>query len=514
MITRLIRASIFAVVLLITGCMPRDAGDGVPVSEPMTSEVTAEPTIEPTPTEEIYEDINHCGVSYPVIAWTDVNENGIYEQGEPMLPGITFHLVLDFDDGEFDTFQVTDSKGSAYLDVEWVEDYCTPPPRVLYPNIPDGYRVTTQERMENMETDWETTLWFGFATLPGVPTVTAPNPIACTAYNIGLAPDNEGSGEIADLYTAPDGTLWAGSYGAGLGRYDAATDSWTFYTTEDGLDSTSVGPITSAPDGSLWIGSGKGVAHFNGTIWESYSTADGLLTDYVYGITIGQDGVVWFATLEGVSGFDPLTENWVSYQIVSWISSDGEPNNNLFQDAVTAPNGDIWFTTGLNGLARMIPPGEFGQEPQWEFYVTDESESPVEQPDDNITVYVTSSWAFSGPVNSVIFPDGAVLVGDSVLALLNPDTHEASEIDSSEFEHFEYRRISLAPDGTLWGTSFKVGVSHVVLSEDRTRVVEMTRYNQYDGLISDEIVDIEFTPDGAIWFASPEGVARCVMAGE
>jgi streptogramin lyase len=501
MISRPSRVLILTTALLFAGCIPRDSEGGVPANDPEVAPTEESPTVTVS-TADLTDE--WCIVDYSVMAWADYNENGERDSNEPMLPGITFRLVVDDCDYE----QMTDSKGIAYLSGESGDCISI----VLYPDVPEGYRLTTQERIENAEPYYNTSepIWFGFTTLPGVPTGASPvNQITCTQYTEFAAfSSDEHGGQVTDLAVMSDGTLWAGTNGGGIARYDATENSWIFLTASDGLASNAVTTIEEAPDGTIWIGTDSGVSHFDGTIWKSYTTADGLVSGVPIGITFGLDGIVWIATSEGLSGFDPVSNEWVSYQIA------GAFQNVFFWNIAAAPNGDIWLTSLAEGLVRMIPPDEFGGEPAWEFYVSDDSEGPVDQEADNISVYPMNSWAFFHIDDLSILPDNTILVSGEGLALLHPDSREVWEIALTSSELETLRKLVSAPDGTLWIGSDRQGAAHITLSDDHTLVLEITRYNQYDGLISDEIVDIEFTPDGAIWFASPEGVARCVMGGD
>ncbi|MYA72588.1 SpoIIE family protein phosphatase [Candidatus Poribacteria bacterium] len=59
-------------------------------------------------------------------------------------------------------------------------------------------------------------------------------------------------------------------------------------------------------EGSLWFGTqGGGVSRYDGTSWASLDTRDGLINNQVLGISQDSDGSLWFATLEGVTQYNP-----------------------------------------------------------------------------------------------------------------------------------------------------------------------------------------------------------------
>jgi ligand-binding sensor domain-containing protein len=60
-----------------------------------------------------------------------------------------------------------------------------------------------------------------------------------------------------------------------------------------------------AGGGAVWFGTTGGASRFDGETWTTYTTADGLAHDQVNAIAIGPDGAVWFGTSGGVSRYVP-----------------------------------------------------------------------------------------------------------------------------------------------------------------------------------------------------------------
>jgi ligand-binding sensor domain-containing protein len=63
--------------------------------------------------------------------------------------------------------------------------------------------------------------------------------------------------------------------------------------------------IVVAPDGALWFGTWDGVSRFDGQTWTTYTTKDGLTNDSVEAIAVAPDGALWFGTGGGVSRYEP-----------------------------------------------------------------------------------------------------------------------------------------------------------------------------------------------------------------
>ena len=53
------------------------------------------------------------------------------------------------------------------------------------------------------------------------------------------------------VHIDPDDTLWVGTWGAGVARFDG--ENWVNYTTKDGLAGDIVYAIAQEPSGTLWF---------------------------------------------------------------------------------------------------------------------------------------------------------------------------------------------------------------------------------------------------------------------
>ena len=87
--------------------------------------------------------------------------------------------------------------------------------------------------------------------------------------------------------------IWFGTWGGGLSLFDGV-DTWTNYTTADGLPGNVIYALAESPDGILWIGTNRGVAAYDGTQFRHYAI-DRPVRD-VYALEIAPDGAVWAGT--------------------------------------------------------------------------------------------------------------------------------------------------------------------------------------------------------------------------
>lgn len=118
---------------------------------------------------------------------------------------------------------------------------------------------------------------------------------------------------IVSLSVAANGDVWAGTWGAGLSRFDGET--WKTFTVADGLPSNHVFALHTDETDRLWIGSNKGLAIRDGDDFKIYGAESGLSVQSVFSIATsgktawvgGFGGVTWFPfglghAAEGQSG--------------------------------------------------------------------------------------------------------------------------------------------------------------------------------------------------------------------
>ncbi len=101
------------------------------------------------------------------------------------------------------------------------------------------------------------------------------------------------------------GVVWAGTWGAGLSRFDGKV--WRHLTVADGLPGNHVFMLQLDPAGVLWIGTDQGLARMTpaGPSGEArfdvLTTHDGLYGNAVFSMTTGADGSRWVGSYGGVA---------------------------------------------------------------------------------------------------------------------------------------------------------------------------------------------------------------------
>jgi ligand-binding sensor domain-containing protein len=108
---------------------------------------------------------------------------------------------------------------------------------------------------------------------------------------------------VFSMLAAQDGSIWAGTWGGGVSRYDG--NRWANLTTADGLAGNIVYAIAQDAQGVFWFGTDKGVSRYDGKSWKSLGKQDGLFDQNVYSLAVGPNGDIWAGTKRGVVRIAP-----------------------------------------------------------------------------------------------------------------------------------------------------------------------------------------------------------------
>lgn len=103
---------------------------------------------------------------------------------------------------------------------------------------------------------------------------------------------------VFSILAAPDGAIWAGTWGGGVSRFDGKT--WKSFTTREGLSGNIVYSIVRDANGVFWFGTDNGLTRYDGKGFRTYGRQDGLLDQHVYALAVAPNGDLWAGTRRGV----------------------------------------------------------------------------------------------------------------------------------------------------------------------------------------------------------------------
>lgn len=186
--------------------------------------------------------------------------------------------------------------------------------------------------------------------------------------------DRAGPDHIVTLRRDPSGQLWIGTWGAGLFRYDPATETATHFEAQVGddhaLPSDGVVALDIGTNGGVWAATWNGLAHLRTRIPYRLLEHDpedstSLSHPQVTSLLPASDGKLWVGTFGGgLNRCEPSTGRCRSYR------HGPEDASSLCHDIVLDlerdPEGALWIATSGGGMCRFDPRTESFERPPGE----------------------------------------------------------------------------------------------------------------------------------------------------
>jgi PAS domain S-box-containing protein len=171
-------------------------------------------------------------------------------------------------------------------------------------------------------------------------------------------PDHPDSNDnlVGSVLEASDGTLWVGSWYGGLSRFNRETGSFRHYrhafNDPTSLANDAVWDLLEDERGRLRVATGSALDLFHPQTetFTHYTENDGLTSSSLRCMQQDEAGNIWLGTLNGLSRFDPESGNVHNYD-----TSDGLQGA-IFEPGACARNasGQLFFG-GANGLNVFDP---------------------------------------------------------------------------------------------------------------------------------------------------------------
>ena len=277
--------------------------------------------------------------------------------------------------------------------------------------------------------------------------------------------DGLANNTVLSVAIDPSGNKWFGQGGGKVSKFDGTT--WTTYTLANMGKNGDVKTIGFDLSGNKWFCNDGGVSKFNGTTWTDYTTTDGLANNTVQSLSIDLTGNVWCATEGGgVSKFNGTT--WTTY-----TTTNGLASNYVYSSAVDS-SGNMWFGT-LAGVSTF-------DGATW-------------------TTYTITDGLATNMVHTItIDPAGNKWFGtDGGVSKLSGTTWTTYKTTDGLVDNTVYA-IAIDSSGNKWfGTNG--GIS-------KFDGINWKTFTTTDGLVSNNVYSIDIDKAGNIWIGTFAGVSR------
>ncbi len=161
---------------------------------------------------------------------------------------------------------------------------------------------------------------------------------------------------VKALYEDQAGSLWVGTGGEGLVQLDQTAKRIVRYRANpadpQSLSHDIVQSILQDRSGVLWVGTWGGLNRFDAATetFTQFTQQDGLPNDLVYGILEDEQGYLWLSTNAGLTRFDPRANTFENYDASDGLQSN-EFNAGAFFQSV---DGELFFG-GIDGFNSFYP---------------------------------------------------------------------------------------------------------------------------------------------------------------
>ena len=154
--------------------------------------------------------------------------------------------------------------------------------------------------------------------------------------------------QIRSLFEDREGSLWAGTLGAGLIQIRRQT-KFEMLTSREGLPSEVVWTALEDRQGAVWIGTDQGLARWDGQRIEKVET--GLELDHrpIFSLAEDSEGVLWAGGSAGVASFDGRQWRPVEF---------GLSRPNVRGEIFVEPGGITWVGVQSHMVHRLAGSGE------------------------------------------------------------------------------------------------------------------------------------------------------------
>ncbi|MCE7065211.1 hybrid sensor histidine kinase/response regulator [Dyadobacter sp. CY326] len=152
------------------------------------------------------------------------------------------------------------------------------------------------------------------------------------------------------------GKIWVGTF-EGLNLFDPVKRNFKRYQQNakalNSISHNKIQTIQQTSDGTLWIGTlGGGLNRFdpNKKTFTAYTEKDGLPSNVIHGILEDKKGHLWLSTNNGICEFDPKSKTFRNFGRLDGLQGNEFKSNSFFKTA----DGQMYFG-GVRGFTTFYP---------------------------------------------------------------------------------------------------------------------------------------------------------------
>lgn len=174
-------------------------------------------------------------------------------------------------------------------------------------------------------------------------------------------PHSLATGYVTAILEDSSGTLWVGTRGGGLNRFEAEQEHFTHFVHDPGdsesLSGHNVNAIVESGDGSLWVATESGLNRLNRASgrFQRYpddrETSNSLAGKVVNTLLEDGSSTLWVGTSRGLFRFEPETDRFRPFQevVAGRMAPSREDVRFIYEDN----RGYLWIATYKGGLLRI-----------------------------------------------------------------------------------------------------------------------------------------------------------------
>ncbi|MDW5287240.1 two-component regulator propeller domain-containing protein [Formosa sp. PL04] len=324
--------------------------------------------------------------------------------------------------------------------------------------------------------------------------------------------DNENllSNSIWSLYLDKNERIWMGYYNAGVSVFDKLYDKFSHIksikNTPNSLKIPSVTSITETNNGNLWICmDGGGIDIYNNTS-NSFTHINklnnevykGLTSDYIENIFVDSHENIWVGSWDkGLYFLKKGTNEFINYNVEN---SNNQLTSNTVMSIAEDSNGIIWLGTYYKGLHAFNPvTKKFTHYNSKTFIDNQLTTTNIGKVlvDDKDNIWVGSTRGLF-KIEQNLHNNKMNVISYSARMSKDYNNHTSTN-------HILTLLIDVSKN--LWIGTRGAGLCKYNISEDN-----FTWFNEFNGLIEDNVCSIVESLDGDIWLAGNTGITEFNLA--